>query len=72
METIRFEFEGDTINYDFSDVQLDNILKAVAVIIIETMNRSGITASELMDTVSKDYLPKMFINIMFAERSDNH
>lgn len=66
-QRIEFEFEDNRITYDFTDIEGDNLMKAVAVILVNMMFQTGYTVAELVEILKKDFLPQTFVEMLFTE-----
>ena len=67
---IKFKFDGNQINYEIGDIDVDNAMRATAILLITIMMQTGITVPNIIAEMQKSVLPEMLMGLMFANNSE--
>ena len=67
---IKFKFDGNQINYEIGDIDVQNVMRATAILLISIMMQTGITVPNIVAEMQKSALPEMMMGMMFANNSE--
>ena len=67
---IKFKFDGNQINYEIGDIDVDNAMIATAILLITIMMQTGITVPNIIAEMQKSALPEMMMGMMFANNRE--
>lgn len=67
---IKFKFDGNQINYEIGDIDVDNAMRATAILLITIMMQTGITVPNIIAEMQKSALPEMMMGMMFANNRE--
>ena len=67
---IKFKFDGNQINYEIGDIDVQNVMRATAILLITIMMQTGITVPNIVKEMQKSALPEMLMGLMFANNNE--
>ena len=67
---IKFKFDGNQINYEIGDIDVDNAMRATAILLITIMMQTGITVPNIIAEMQKSALPEMMMGMMVANNRE--
>ena len=67
---IKFKFDGNQINYEIGDIDVQNVMRATAILLITIMMQTGITVPNIVAEMQKSALPEMLMGLMFANNNE--
>ena len=67
---IKFKFDGNQINYEIGDIDVDNAMRATAILLITIMMQTGITVPNIIAEMQKSALPEMMMGMMIANNRE--
>ena len=67
---IKFKFDGNQINYEIGDIDVQNVMRATAILLISIMMQTGITVPNIIAEMQKSVLPEMLMGLMFANNNE--
>ena len=67
---IKFNFDGNQINYEIGDIDAENAMRATAILLITIMMQTGITVPNIVAEMQKSALPEMMMGMMFANNRE--
>ena len=67
---IKFKFDGNQINYEIGDIDVQNVMRATAILLISIMMQTGITVPNIVAEMQKSVLPEMMMGMMFANNKE--
>ena len=67
---IKFNFDGNQINYEIGDIDAQNAMRATAILLITIMMQTGITVPNIVAEMQKSALPEMMMGMMFANNKE--
>ena len=62
---IKFNFDGNQINYEIGDIDAQDAMRATAILLITIMMQTGITVPNIVAEMQKSALPEMMMGMMF-------
>ena len=67
---IKFNFDGNQINYEIGDIDAQDAMRATAILLITIMMQTGITVPNIVAEMQKSALPEMMMGMMFANNKE--
>lgn len=67
---IKFNFDGNQINYEIGDIDAQDAMRATAILLITIMMQTGITVPNIVAEMQKSALPEMMMGMMFANSKE--
>lgn len=67
---IKFNFDGNQINYEIGDIDAQDAMRATAILLITIMMQTGITVPNIVAEMQKSVLPEMMMGMMFANNKE--
>ena len=67
---IKFNFDGNQINYEIGDIDAQDAMRATAILLITIMMQTGITVPNIVAEMQKSALPEMMMGMMFANNNE--
>ena len=67
---IKFNFDGNQINYEIGDIDAQDAMRATAILLITIMMQTGITVPNIIAEMQKSALPEMMMGMMFANNNE--
>ena len=67
---IKFNFDGNQINYEIGDIDAQDAMRATAILLITIMMQTGITVPNIIAEMQKSALPEMMMGMMFANSKE--
>lgn len=67
---IKFNFDGNQINYEIGDIDAQDAMRATAILLITIMMQTGITVPNIIAEMQKSALPEMMMGMMFANNRE--
>ena len=67
---IKFNFDGNQINYEIGDIDAQDAMRATAILLITIMMQTGITVPNIVAEMQKSALPEMMMGMMFANNRE--
>lgn len=67
---IKFNFDGNQIDYEIGDTTVGNVMRATAILLIYLTMQTGVTVPNVVEEMQKSALPEMMMGMMFANNRE--